>query len=107
METLRRENDMDPHPTDTDLFGDAPVPDSTRAQGARGVVTQTTAFEAEVLAESGDTYQQFLHGIATVEARRDEREMDAYAQRYAAYAATTPNPRPFAQFVEIMRDLHG
>ncbi|WBB88165.1 MULTISPECIES: DEAD/DEAH box helicase family protein [Micromonospora] len=107
METLRHENDMDPHPTDPDLFGDAPVPDSTRTYGAAEKTAHQAPFDAEVLAETGHTYQQILHDTAAVEAHRDERELDAYAQRYAAYAAATPNPRPFTQFVEIMRDLHG
>ncbi len=107
LETLRLENDMDPHPTDFDTFGDAPVPDTVTAGAVGHNAHRATAVDAVVLAEVGDTYQQFLHDIATVEARRDERELHALAQRYAAYAASTDNPHPFAQFVEIMRDLHG
>ena len=33
--------------------------------------------------------------------------MHALAQRYAAYAATTANPRPFEQFVAVIRNKLG
>jgi superfamily II DNA or RNA helicase/very-short-patch-repair endonuclease len=107
LETLRLENDMDPHPADTDTFGDAPVPDSATggAEGSNRTVPSDP--DAVVLAEHGDTRQQFLHDIERVEARRDERELHALAQRYAAYAASTPNPRSFDEFVAVIRSIHG
>ncbi|MBN1174103.1 MAG: hypothetical protein JXA67_18165, partial [Micromonosporaceae bacterium] len=107
LETLRAENDMDPHPTTDDEFGDAPVPD----QGATGGDTSTRSTyqdpDATVLAEYGDTHQQLLHGVDRVEARREERERHSLAQRYAVYAAKTPNPRTFEEFVTVIRSVHG
>jgi superfamily II DNA or RNA helicase/very-short-patch-repair endonuclease len=108
LETLRLENDMDPHPTDTDTFGDAPVPDSAAAGiASNSGLTGSPDPDAVVLAEQGDTHQQFLHDIDKVEARRDERELHALAQRYAAYAESTLNPRTFEEFVSVIRSIHG
>lgn len=106
LETLRIENDMDPHPVGGDDFGDAPVPD--RATGI-GTDARTTARDPDVvvLAEQGSAHQQFLHDVDRVEARRQERELHALAQRYAAYAAATPDPRPFEEFVAVIRSIHG
>jgi type I site-specific restriction endonuclease len=110
LETLRLENDMDPHPIDGDAFGDAPVSDRTATgagMGSDGHQSGWSDPDAVVLAESGVTHQQFLHDIARVEARRDERELHTYAERYTAYAAANINPKPFNEFVAVMRDLHG
>ncbi|MEV6527112.1 DEAD/DEAH box helicase family protein [Longispora sp. NPDC051575] len=108
LETLRLENDMDPHPADADTFGDAPIPDKASTAAANGAGPPDAANpDAIVLAEYGDTNQQFLHDIAKVEARRDERELHALAQRYAAYAESTSNPRTFDEFVSVIRSIHG
>jgi superfamily II DNA or RNA helicase/very-short-patch-repair endonuclease len=107
LETLRAENDMDPYPTTPDAFGDAPVPDSTATALSDGTRATPNDPDAVVLAEQGDTYQQFLHQLDHIEARREERELHALAQRYAAYAAATPNPRSFEQFVNVVRSIHG
>ena len=104
LETLRAENDMDPRPVGEDAFGEAPVSDRANGVGAR---TTAEALDAVVLAERGSAHQQFLHDAERVEARRQERELHALAQRYAAYAAATPNPRPFEEFVAVIRSIHG
>jgi superfamily II DNA or RNA helicase/very-short-patch-repair endonuclease len=103
LETLRVENDMDPHPADDDAFGDPPVPDRNDGGGRSSAPVP----DAVVLAEYGASRQQLLHGVDRVEARREERELHALAQRYAAYAATTPNPRSFDAFVAVVRSTHG
>ncbi|MFB9831147.1 DEAD/DEAH box helicase family protein [Actinoallomurus acaciae] len=105
LETLRVENDMDPHPTDADDFGDAPTPDASVARTGSGAAVGRP--NTVVLTEQGDIHQQFLHDINRVEARREEREMHAFAQRYAVYVASTPNPRPFEDFVAVIRATHG
>jgi superfamily II DNA or RNA helicase/very-short-patch-repair endonuclease len=110
LETLRVENDMDPRPVGDDAFGDAPVPDRPSPSGDAGAGTTRTASndpDAVVLAERGPTNQQFLHDLDRVEARREERELHALAQRYAEYAATRANPRPFDEFVAVIRRMHG
>ncbi|GIH59796.1 DEAD/DEAH box helicase family protein [Microbispora siamensis] len=104
LETLRVENDMDPHPADADAFGDAPLPDRATRPGTRSTVPMPTV---SVLAEQGDTRQQFLHTLDQVQARRQERELHALANSYARYAATTPNPKPFEEFVAVIRSTHG
>lgn len=107
LETLRLENDMDPHPVDADMFGDAPVPDNQDVSAAGSGHAASSNLDAVVLAEHGDTHQQFLHDIDKVEARREERELHTLAQRYAAYAEKTPNPRTFEEFVSVIRSIHG
>ncbi|WP_169944436.1 DEAD/DEAH box helicase family protein [Microbispora sp. H11081] len=104
LETLRVENDMDPHPADADAFGDAPLPDRATRPGTRSSVPMPSV---SVLAEQGDTRQQFLHTLDQVQARRQERELHALANSYARYAATTPNPKPFEEFVAVIRSTHG
>jgi hypothetical protein len=60
-----------------------------------------------VLWELGDSQQQFLHNADRIEARRQKRELDVFAQRYIAYAEKNPNPKPFEQFVAVIRSMHG
>ncbi|MGV9308718.1 DEAD/DEAH box helicase family protein [Nonomuraea sp. NPDC003727] len=104
LETLRKENDMDPRPAEPDDFGDAPVPD----RGAPPIGYPVPAgMHVTVVAEQGDNRQQFLHTIDQVEARRQERELNTLAQGYAAYVATTPSPRTFEEFVAVIRSAHG
>jgi len=40
-----------------------------------------------------------------VEQRRQEREREALAQRYANYAQSTANPVSFEQYLELMRHM--
>jgi superfamily II DNA or RNA helicase len=106
LESLRIENDMDPHPDTDDAFGDAPVLDRASANdGSTGPVAEVAS--AVVLEEQGNTHQQFLHTPDQVEARREERELHALAQGYAAYVATTATPQPFEAFVTVIRRMHG
>jgi superfamily II DNA or RNA helicase len=112
LETLRAENDMDPHPADDDDFGDAPaadvaavtMPASSAGPAASGCAADSAS--AVVLEERGNSHQQFLHDTDRIEARRQERELHVFAQRYATYAATTPNPQPFTRFVAVIRSMH-
>ncbi|MER6575877.1 DEAD/DEAH box helicase family protein [Nonomuraea sp. NPDC001023] len=104
LETLRRENDMDPRPAVPDDFGDAPVPD----RGAPPIDSPVHAdMHVTVMAEHGDNRQQYLHTVDQVEARRQERELNTLAHRYAAYVATTTSPRTFEEFVAVIRSAHG
>lgn len=61
--------------------------------------------EAFVVFERGATEERILHDEDRIEARRDERERAALAQRYAEYAATDPNPVTFEQYVDVVRGL--
>jgi len=109
LETLRLENDMDPHPADRDEFGDAPVSDLVAGPSAEADRKGPSLhnLDAVVLSEYGETHQQFLHELARVEARREERELHTYAERYAAYASATQEPKAFDEFVAVMKGLHG
>ncbi|MFC4118965.1 DEAD/DEAH box helicase family protein [Nonomuraea zeae] len=105
LETLRAENDMDPRPPDADDFGDAPVPD--RGGSSPGGWPSEDRVQASVLHEEGNTREQFLHTPMSIEARVEERRLHAMAQAYAKYVAQTSEPRPFEQFVAVMRSTHG
>ena len=61
--------------------------------------------ETVVMFQPGSIEQRVVHDDARVEQRRDQREREALAQRYAAYAQSTSSPVTFAQFEEIMRKL--
>lgn len=104
IETIYRENDMDPRTAlaplsnaDTALLRpDLPV--------TRGVDTAGRP-EAYVLFQPGTIEQRVVHDEARVEQRRTERELEALAQRYATYAQSSAAPVTFAQFTEVMRKL--
>jgi superfamily II DNA or RNA helicase len=103
IDTIYRENDMDPHAAHG-------IPDTQRAgdRGALpGTVGQDTAErpEAFVLFERGALEHRIVHDERRVEQRRVEREAEALAQRYAAYAQSTTNPITFEQFADVMRRL--
>jgi hypothetical protein len=106
IETIYRENDMDP------VTG-LPVDEPDIATGmrdelpiSRGPATAGRP-EAFVLFERGAIEQRVVHDEQRVEQRRAERELEALAQRYAVYAQSTTQPVTFEQFVEVMRKLHG
>jgi hypothetical protein len=61
--------------------------------------------EAFVVFQSGAVEQRIVHDEGRVEQRREEREREALAQRYSAYAQSTTTPVTFEQFVEIMQNL--
>jgi superfamily II DNA or RNA helicase len=105
IETICRENDMDPitaHVVPDDwrragnLVGTAPI--------ANGAATAERP-EAFVLFQPGTIEQRVVHDESRVERRREERETEALAQRYAAYAQGTSSPVTFEQFVEILKNL--
>lgn len=93
IETIYRENDMDPitehvipasWQADGDLMGDD-------LPGVRGVDVAERP-DAFVLFESGTVHQRVVYDEERVEARRQERETEALAQRYSAYAQSTEEP---------------
>jgi superfamily II DNA or RNA helicase/very-short-patch-repair endonuclease len=104
IETIYRENDMDPL-TVHELPVDGRMPSSdVDLPGTRGqeVATHPDAF---VLFERGAIEQHVIHDEERVEKRRMEREQEALAQRYANYAQTTTTPVTFEQFVQVMRQF--
>ncbi len=105
IDTIYRENDMDPI-TERVL---PPAPDRTTAEEQAlpivGGANRAERPETVVMFQPGSIEQRVVHDDARVEQRRDEREREAFAQRYAAYAQSTSSPVTFAQFEEIMRKL--
>lgn len=104
IETIYRENDMDPltaHVLQGDGYQRAA---SDELAGSRGHDTAERP-EAFVLFERGALENRIVHDEQRVEQRRLEREREALAQRYAAYAQTTTTPITFEQFVDVMRGL--
>jgi superfamily II DNA or RNA helicase/very-short-patch-repair endonuclease len=85
IETIYRENDMDPATTiplakpEEHWTGEPMLP------GTRGQETAERA-EAFVLFERGAMEQRVVHDQERVEQRKAEREREAMAERYAAYA---------------------
>ncbi|MFB6854861.1 DEAD/DEAH box helicase family protein [Streptomyces sp. NPDC056341] len=110
LEAMCADNDMDPA-----VLLDVPLIDAASLEGdlvdgdgtAEGADGGLGGVDAFVLYERGRVEQRVIHELDRVEARRDEREMQLMAQRYAVYAQGTAAPLPFEQFVEYMRRLTG
>ena len=104
IQTIYEENDMD-------ALTEHVIPDDWSADGDAGELAGTTGHdiaqrpEAFVLFERGVIEQRVVHDEARVEQRRQERQLEALAQRYAVYAQSTENPVSFDQFAEIMRQM--
>jgi superfamily II DNA or RNA helicase len=105
IDTIYRENDMDPS-TAHELPADwSRAPDQVEAPGSRGVETAERP-ETFVLFERGATESRVVHDQKRVELRREERELEALAQRYAKYAQSSPNPLSFEKYLEVIRSLN-
>ena len=107
LDTIRDENDMDPVTIDAGAALDGPSSEDTdRTERLSGTMTAEHP-DALVLLERGHTDRHIVYDEDRVEARRAEREREALAQRYADYAATTPNPATFEQFVAVIRSARA
>lgn len=106
IDTIYRENDMDPRTAHV-LPEDSPV--HVEDRGLLGTRGRDTAERPEtfVLFQQGSLVQGVVHDAGRVEQRRQEREHEALAQRYAAYVQGSDNPITFAQYAEVMRGLRG
>ncbi|MBA3726661.1 MAG: DEAD/DEAH box helicase family protein [Armatimonadetes bacterium] len=105
IDTIYLENDMDPltsHIIPMDWNRPGSEKDTLPIAGGRQTAERPEAF---VLFQPGEIEQRIVHDGARVEQRREEREVEALAQRYAVYAQSTSVPVTFDQFVEIMRNL--
>jgi superfamily II DNA or RNA helicase len=104
IDTIYRENDMDPitvhvlPPGRNNSMEREPLP----IAGGQNTAERPEAF---VMFQPGMIEQRIVHDDIRVEQRRDEREREALAQRYATYAQGTSSPVTFEQFEEIMRNL--
>ncbi|HZO51334.1 MAG TPA: DEAD/DEAH box helicase family protein [Bryobacteraceae bacterium] len=104
IDTIYRENDMDPLTVHQ-------IPESWRASNPTSALPGTggnaTAErpEAFILFERGAMQERIVHDDVRVEQRRQEREREALAQRYADYAQSTANPVSFEQYLELMRHM--
>lgn len=104
IETIYRENDMDPQQLAHEVSADEKNSFDSNAgetAGTRGAATNQP--EAFVLFERGDIEKRIVHDETRVEQRKQEREMEALAGRYSAYVQTSENPISFEQFVRIAR----
>ncbi|MFO0618046.1 MAG: DEAD/DEAH box helicase family protein [Polyangiaceae bacterium] len=103
IEVLYRENDMEPPP----LVGQPPTVSSTPDDDPKGSRGPATAERPEffVVFERGELEQRIVHDETRVEERRAEREREAMAQRYAAYAQKSSKPVSFDQYVELFEAL--
>lgn len=101
--TIYSENDMEPHIVE--YVPEAPALLDSGAPGSERGEHRLLPFapEAVVLFEAGQVEARVVHDESRVEQRRAEREMEALAQRYAAYVASTSRPVPFEQFVQVLK----
>jgi superfamily II DNA or RNA helicase len=107
IDTIYHENDMDPITAHI-------IPEDWQTDGNEegklllGTLGRDEAIrpEAFVLFERGAIENRIIHDENRVEMRRAEREREALAQKYAAYAQTNEQPVSFEQFVTIMQMLN-
>ena len=104
IETIYRENDMDPSTMHELPENWRPGCDVGELPGTRGRDVANLP-EAFVLFERGAIERRIVHDEERVEQRRQERELEALAQRYATYAQTTDNPITFEQFIQVIKQL--
>lgn len=110
LETIRIENDMErligsaAHAFSQVSVNEKPAADE--APGSAGIDTASRP-EAFVMFERGGIQERVVHDATRIEARREERELEALAQRYAIYAASTAAPATFEQFVAVIRSTRG
>ncbi len=105
IDTIYRENDMDPLTVHEPPPGWAEPSDGTELAGTTGAETAGRP-EAFVLFERGAIESRIVHDQERVEARRAERALEALAQRYAKYAASSATPLTFEQYVEVIRSAN-
>ncbi|MGI8837493.1 MAG: hypothetical protein ACR2H4_12775 [Pyrinomonadaceae bacterium] len=105
IDTIYRENEMDPLTAHVIPEGWRKVEDGDALPGTRGHDTASHP-DAFVLFERGAIEQRIVHDEARVETRRLEREKEALAQRYSAYVQSTSNPVTFEQFIQVMRQFN-
>ena len=105
IDTIYRENDMDPLTAHVIPEGWRKVEDGEGLPGTRGHDTASHP-DAFVLFERGAIEQRIVHDEVRVETRRVEREKEALAQRYSAYVQSTNNPVTFEQFIQVMRQFN-
>ncbi len=105
IETIYRENDMDPLTAHVIPDGGWAPNGVGDGEGSRGIATAEHP-EAFVLFETGGLEHRIVHDKQRVEQRREEREREAMAQRYAVYAQSTSNPITFDQYVDVFRGFH-
>jgi superfamily II DNA or RNA helicase len=101
VDTIYLENEMDPPVHDPDLAAEPVLDEPTPAHETGPAPGSFPEFT--VLFESGTFDQRIVHDVDRLEQRRQERELEAIAQRYAAYAKTNPNPVSFDEFVDVVR----
>lgn len=104
INTIYLENDMDP-------IGEHDLPETWQPAGSGEPLPGTTGTdtagkpEAFVLFEKGAIESRVVHDQERVDQRREERALEALAQRYAKYAATSENPLTFEQYVDVFKSL--
>lgn len=104
IDTIYRENDMDPLTAHVLPEGWKKAGDGEDLPGTRGHDTASHP-DAFVLFERGAIEQRVVHDEERVEKRRLEREQEALAQRYSTYVQSTENPVTFEQFIQVMRQF--
>lgn len=105
IETIYLENDMDPltaHELPADWRSTSSEAEFPGIR-SRDVAARPEAF---VLFEQGEIDRRIVHDEERIEQRKAEREEEALAQHYAAYAQSTLQPVSFEQFKQIVRLMH-
>ncbi|HHH30768.1 MAG TPA: DUF559 domain-containing protein [Polyangiaceae bacterium] len=108
IHVIYEENDMDPaevHEVPLSWSGTKDTSEEIKlVTGGRSIAEKP---DAHVLFQPGVIEARMVHDDERVESVRVEREQQALAQRYAAYAQSTENPVSFEQYTEVIKQLQG
>jgi superfamily II DNA/RNA helicase len=105
INTIYLENDMDP-------ITEHEIPGGWTSAGSGDPLPGTTGADtagkpqAFVIFEKGAIESRVVHDQERVDQRREERALEALAQRYAKYAASSSTPLTFEQYVEVFKSLN-
>lgn len=105
ISTIYQENDMDPHTVEEIIIDEQENPVDDDEISEIREVTSIEHPDAFVLFEEGTIQKRIVHNEDRIEQRKNERELESLAGRYAEYVQSTETPIPFEQFVKVIRKL--
>lgn len=103
VQDLYLENGLDPVPAEAANV----EPESGNGPSPGGNTDGATHLTARVVFQPGVVAAHMIHDSERITQLRAERELSAFAQQYADYAAKSPRPVSFREFLEIRKALHG
>jgi superfamily II DNA or RNA helicase len=107
INAIYQENELDPISDQLAIENADGDEASDQAQEDTGENPKNLLPETFVVFETGQIERHYIQDAQKVERRRDERELEALAQKYGSYVQTTTTPLNFDQYISVVRQLNG